>query len=182
MLVNPATPDTIPLTMRSPKFKQRRWLGCFCALLFFSLGCVILPYPGLQNDEVIFAPADYRVPGSAVFLVLNDRLPVMLMSYLGALKTWLYALLLRSFPPSYWTVRLPVLLLGALTIWLFVDLLQEIQDTRAAWIGGVLLATDTMFLVTTCFDWGPVALQHLLLVAGRPALTGVRSPCSTCCL
>jgi 4-amino-4-deoxy-L-arabinose transferase-like glycosyltransferase len=166
VLVNPATPDTIRLTMRSPKFKQRRWLGCFCALLFFSLGCVILPYPGLQNDEVIFAPADYRVPGSAVFLVLNDRVPVMLMSYLGALKTWLYALLLHLFAPSYWTVRLPVLLLGAITVWLFVDLLEEIQDTRAAWIGGVLLATDTMFLVTTCFDWGPVALQHLLIVAG----------------
>src|SRR5260370_31318008 len=37
---------------------------------------------------------------------------------------------------------------------------------RAAWIGGLLLATDSMFILTTCFDWGPVALQHFLVVAG----------------
>ena len=29
-------------------------------------------------------------------------------------------------------------------------------------IGGLLLATDTTFLLTTCFDWGPVVLQHFL--------------------
>ena len=35
-----------------------------------------------------------------------------------------------------------------------------------ALIGTALLATDPTFLLTTCFDWGPVALQHFLLVAG----------------
>ena len=157
--------------MPSPKSKQPRWVGCFCALIFFFLGCVILPYPGLQNDEVIFAPADYRVPGSSVFLLFHDRVPVMLMSYLGALKTWLYAGLLNVFPPSCWTVRLPMLLVGAITVWLFFELLRALQDSRAAWIGGLLLATDSMFLVTACFDWGPVALQHLLLVAGLLLIT-----------
>lgn len=127
---------------------------------------MILPYPGLQNDEVIFAPADYGVPGSSVFEVFHHRIPVMLISYLGALKSWLYAGLLHVFPPSCWTVRLPVLLLGAVSVWLFVELLQEIQDSRAAWMGGLLVATDTMYLVTACFDWGPVVLQHLLLIAG----------------
>jgi hypothetical protein len=29
-----------------------------------------------------------------------------------------------------------------------------------------LLATDATYLLTVCFDWGPVALQHLLLVGG----------------
>jgi 4-amino-4-deoxy-L-arabinose transferase-like glycosyltransferase len=152
--------------MSSPKFKHPRWLGYFSALIFFLSGCVILPYPGLQNDEVIFAPADYRVPGSSVFHVFHERVPLMLMSYLGALKSWLYAGLLDVFPPTCWTVRLPVLLLGALSVWLLVELLETIQDSRAAWMGGLLLATDTMFLVTACFDWGPVVLQHLLLLAG----------------
>ncbi|HTS51586.1 MAG TPA: glycosyltransferase family 39 protein [Bryobacteraceae bacterium] len=127
---------------------------------------MILPYPGLQNDEVIFVPADYGVPGSAVFLVFRQHLPLMLLSYMGTLKSWLYAGILNVFPPSSWTVRLPVLFLGAATVWLFVELLQAIQGSRAAWLGGLLLATDTMFLVTDCFDWGPVVLQHLLLVAG----------------
>jgi hypothetical protein len=33
-------------------------------------------------------------------------------------------------------------------------------------IGCALLATDSLYLLTTCFDWGPVALQHLLLIGG----------------
>jgi hypothetical protein len=28
------------------------------------------------------------------------------------------------------------------------------------------LATDVCFILTTCFDWGPVALQHFLLLSG----------------
>ena len=47
-------------------------------------------------------------------------------------------------------------------------------------MGGVLLATDTVYLLTTCFDWGPVALQHVLSLAGmalllKLCLTGKRS-------
>jgi hypothetical protein len=34
-----------------------------------------------------------------------------------------------------------------------------------------LLAADSLYLITICFDWGPVALQHLLLLAGMLLLT-----------
>jgi hypothetical protein len=34
----------------------------------------------------------------------------------------------------------------------------------------VVLATDSMYLRTTCFDWGPVALQHLLALTGLALL------------
>jgi 4-amino-4-deoxy-L-arabinose transferase-like glycosyltransferase len=154
--------------MASPKYKHPRWAAALCALIFFLLGCAVLPYPGLQNDEVLFAPTDYQVPGSSIFQleILHRQIPLMLMTYLGALKSWIYAGLLAVFPASYWTVRLPVLFLGAVTVWLFVVLLDTVHGRRAAWAGGILLATDTMFLLTTCFDWGPVALQHFLLVAG----------------
>ncbi len=32
--------------------------------------------------------------------------------------------------------------------------------------GCAALALDSLYLLTACFDWGPVALQHLLLIAG----------------
>src|SRR5258707_13199324 len=90
----------------------------------------------------------------------------MLMSYLGALKSWVYAPIFRFWRPSIASVRVPVILAGAATIWLFWSLLRRIAGYRAAAVGSVLLATDTLFLLTTCFDWGPVVLQHLLLVSG----------------
>jgi hypothetical protein len=35
-----------------------------------------------------------------------------------------------------------------------------------------LLATDSLYLLTSCFDWGPVALQHLLILSGMLLLLG----------
>jgi hypothetical protein len=104
----------------------------------------------------------------------------MLLSYLGALKSWIYFPILYRIRPSYLTIRLPVLLIGAVTIWLFTWFLERAHGRRVAWVGGVLLATDTVYLLTTCFDWGPVALQHLLALAGMAMLlkftsTGQRS-------
>src|ERR1035438_10846524 len=42
----------------------------------------------------------------------------------------------------------------------------------AAVIGCAILATDSLYLLTTCFDWGPVAVQHLLIVYGMFLLLG----------
>ena len=151
-----------------PKLTQRWWAAVIFPLLFVSLGCIFLPYAGLQNDEVLFATPDYHQPSSSLFAIPFGRyhVPLMQLSYLGALKTWLYAPILFRIRPSFLTIRLPALLLGAMTIGLFVWFLGKIHGQRAAWVGGALLATDTMFLLTTCFDWGPVVLQHFLLVAG----------------
>jgi Dolichyl-phosphate-mannose-protein mannosyltransferase len=92
--------------------------------------------------------------------------PIMNNPYYGALKTWLYApILFRARHPNAMLIREPVILIGAATIILFWCLLSRVHSRRAAWIGGILLATDTSFLLTTTFDWGPVAIQNLLLVA-----------------
>jgi hypothetical protein len=137
-------------------------IGTFCLA-----GLCLIPYPGLQNDEVLFGLALYAPQGTEGDIeILHNSLPVMLMSYLGALKAWLYEPILAVWQPSAWSIRLPVLLLGALTIWLFYLLLDRLQGKRAALLGCALLAADTTFLLTTCFDWGPVVLQRLMAVAG----------------
>jgi 4-amino-4-deoxy-L-arabinose transferase-like glycosyltransferase len=99
-------------------------------------------------------------------VVFGARFPAMLMSYLGTLKAWVYAPIFKLWAPTLFSIRVPVLVMGAATVWLFFVLLRAIAGGRAALVGGALLATDTTFLLTTCFDWGPVVLQHLLLVGG----------------
>ncbi len=168
--------------MVPPNFKRFRWPAAILALLFFCLGLPFLPLAGLQNDEVLFGAAAFHVPGSVHFHadLFGREIPLMLLSYLGALKTWIYFPILDRIRPSYLTIRLPVLLIGAMTIWLFTWFLEKAHGRRVAWVGGVLLATDTVYLLTTSFDWGPVALQHLLSLAGMAlllkfTLTGRRS-------
>jgi hypothetical protein len=155
-----------------PNFNSRKWAYAILPLLFFGVGLVFLPLVGIQADEVFFATAVYRLPGSTVFgvPVFHGEIPLMLLSYLGALKSWIYFPILASVRPSYLTIRLPVLLIGTVTIWLFIRFLEKAHGRRVAWVGGVLLATDTVYLLTTCFDWGPVALQHLLALAGLSLL------------
>ncbi|MBZ5724285.1 MAG: glycosyltransferase family 39 protein [Acidobacteriia bacterium] len=141
-----------------------------CSFFFFS-GLAFLPHLGVQNDEAIFGMAFLKpLAGACTIRIGHSRFPLMLMSYLGTLKAWLYRPVFRAFGTGVWTLRLPVLFAGVASVWLFYLLLRRIAGERAALIGCSLLAVDATYLLTVCFDWGPVALQHLLLVAGLLAL------------
>ena len=147
----------------------------FAVLLFVAVSYLFIPYAGIQADEAIFVSGIFGRIGIADLVsirtpVLKIELPLMLMSYLGALKAWLYAILFKVLTPSAASVRVPVILATAATVFLFARLLRRIAGERAALVGCALLATDTTFLLTSCYDWGPVVLQHFLLVAGLLAI------------
>jgi len=88
------------------------------------------------------------------------------MSYIGALKSLIYWPLSWIFSSSVYFVRLPMVLVGAATVLVFYKWAGIFAGPRGALLAAVLLATDPTFLLTDTFDWGPVALQHLLLVSG----------------
>jgi hypothetical protein len=140
-------------------------MGCS---FFVLTGMTFLRHLGIENDEALFATAFYAADGDGVYSYRlgRHRLPLMLLSYLGTLKSWLYRPILSGFGPGVVSLRLPVLLAGAASLWLFYQLLERVAGHRAAAVGLALLAADTVYLLTSMFDWGPVALQHLLLVAG----------------
>jgi 4-amino-4-deoxy-L-arabinose transferase-like glycosyltransferase len=135
-------------------------------------GLAFLPHLGIENDEAIFANAFYKPGGSEeyVYTLGHSRLPLMLMNYLGTLKSWLYRPVFLLLGARVETLRIPVLLAGAASIWLFYRLMRRVAGERAALIGCGLLSADAIYLLATCFDWGPVAFQHLLVVGGALAL------------
>jgi hypothetical protein len=137
-------------------------------ILFILLGLLLVPYPGLQQDEVLFAAPLFQ-PSAVEYAVHwhGREIPIMVMTYLGCLKTWIFAGLFSWVTPTVWSVRVPALLLTALSIGLAFRLLDRLHGKRAAWIATLLLATDACFLLTATFDWGPVALHHVLWMAGQ---------------
>jgi hypothetical protein len=141
------------------------WVGVF---VFLSI--VLLPYPGLQEDELLFSAPIYLHQSLFSVRFFGRHLPVMLMGYLGTVKTWLYFVIFHVVPPNLWSVRVPVVLLGALTIWLTWVWTRRVVGERAAAFSIAILATDAMFILTNTFDWGPVALQHVLLMGGLVAI------------
>jgi 4-amino-4-deoxy-L-arabinose transferase-like glycosyltransferase len=139
-------------------------IGC---LFFFLAGLAFLGQIGIENDEPLFAGAFIKPYGNAYTVrVGHSRIPLMLMTYIGTLKGWLYRPLMFIFGTGLTVLRLPMLLAGVASVWLFYRLLDRIAGRRTAIIGCTLLAADSTYLLTVCFDWGPVALQHLLLIGG----------------
>ena len=145
-------------------FRYYALAACCC---FFFSGLAFIPHLGLQNDEALFADPLFE-PKSVAYLVKigHSRFPLMLMTYLGTLKSWIYRPIFHLLGTGIWVVRIPMLLAGTASVWLFYVFLRRIAGQRAALLGCGLLAVDSLYLLTICFDWGPVALQHLLLVSG----------------
>ena len=136
------------------------------ALFFILAGLAFVPLLGIEDDESLFA-APLLNPHSWHWAIKSGhlRIPIMVMTYIGTLKTLLYSLIFRLAHPSVWSTRVPMLLAGAASIWIFYLLLRRTAGPRAAALGAALLATDACYLLTSVFDWGPVALQHLLLTS-----------------
>jgi hypothetical protein len=151
----------------TPTTKRCNLAGLFASIFFFLAGQPFVASLGIQNDEALFAVPVFE-PRNALYSVTigHSQISLMLMSYLGCVKTLLYKPIFRLFGTGAYAVREPVLLMGAVSVWLFFLLLRRIAGLRAACIGCCLLAADSLYLLTTCFDWGPVALQHLLIVGG----------------
>jgi 4-amino-4-deoxy-L-arabinose transferase-like glycosyltransferase len=150
-------------------------IGGLSSFFFILLSLSLIPYAGIQEDEALFSVPFYQpVPRELRFQLFHHKIPLMVMTYVGGLKTWIYWPLVHWFGSSVWTVRLPVVLLGAITVFVFFHLIRAIGTQTgsaprwavAASAGALLLATDPVFLLTNTFDWGPVALEHVLMVSG----------------
>jgi 4-amino-4-deoxy-L-arabinose transferase-like glycosyltransferase len=125
-------------------------------LLFIATALLFVSRPGIEADEALVAnPALY----------FWHHLPLMLMSYMGALKAWFYIGLFSVVKPGPVSLRVPTILFGAAAIWLFFLLVDRTVGRRAAWIAALLLATDSMFVILEAIDYGPNALHFVLKLA-----------------
>ncbi|MEZ5353488.1 MAG: glycosyltransferase family 39 protein [Bryobacteraceae bacterium] len=129
---------------------------------FVAAGLSVIPYPGIAQDEALFAAGLYDPRHVADTFQFHGPTPAMLMSYVGALKSWLYAVVFRVWAPGVWSVRVPMLAAAAAALWLLWLAVRRTCGDFAAAAAVALAATDAVFLLTAVFDWGPVALQHLL--------------------
>jgi hypothetical protein len=127
---------------------------------------LFVPRLGIEVDEAIVTSGifDHGNPWYS-WKFDGSELPIMLLSYLGALKAWLYNGLFLFIAPRPIALRLPMLLLAAGTLWLFFELLDRTMGRKAAWIGTLLLATDTSYLLLNTADYGPVTLQFVFKLA-----------------
>ena len=145
--------------------------AAIAVIFLFLAGLAFLPHLGVENDEALFGIAIFKPLTCYALQIGHVQVPLMIMSYLGTLKAWIYRPIFNVFGVGVLALRVPALLAGTASVWLFFLLLRRVAGERAALIGSSLLAVDSEYLLTVCFDWGPVALQHLLLIGGMLLLT-----------
>src|ERR1700722_14303701 len=96
------------------------WGAIFAAAGFLLLGICLIPLPGIYPDEVLFTDPLYLFSAKEFTIGLfHRRITLMLLSYLGTLKTLIYIPILGLFHASVWSLRLPMVLIGAITIFIF---------------------------------------------------------------
>ena len=137
---------------------------------YLGLGLWNIENPGIQYDEVLFGNASLGIQDHSFVawtIPLGPKnVPVMLMPYIGAIKSYLYFPVLRLFEASPLAIRLPTILIGAISLLFYAILAKRAIGLMGALIFALLLATDPSFLYHTRLDWGPVALMMLFKAIG----------------
>ena len=119
--------------------------------------------PGLYYDEVDFVNA--AIGGTASNGFISARVlgvPVMVMPYIGALKSYLYYPIFGAFGVSALTVRLPSILVAALGLFAWYKVGALVMKWRLSALGMLAaMAVDPAYIFQAKLDWGPVVLQVL---------------------
>jgi hypothetical protein len=140
--------------------------------LFFSTAWIRLPGP--QQDELLHYPVISRTPGQPIEFAVkihHHSYPLMIMSYVGALKGWLLKAWFLAVPRGVAGYRALGILLGLLTIWLIFRLARRYYGPGVAVLATILAATDPSIIHTTRLDFGPVAMMQFLKMSALALLS-----------
>src|SRR6266403_4760543 len=148
---------------------SRRWLpdvlaiAAACAFIFLATYRIDLP--GLYMDEVDFVNAARGAPDNTMIHMRLGSVPLFIMPYLGALKAWIYAPIFGLFGVSALTIRLPAILIAAVTLLIFYQLMRAQLGPVWATIGLWIMMVDPANLFPSRLDWGPTVLMHFFQAA-----------------
>ncbi len=147
------------LTPRATMRRSRTGALLVAALVVTVAGGLTLPRlecPGLYYDEVLFVDG-----WSATRCAWCPwGVPLMELSYLGALKAWIYWPVRSDLSPLL--LRAPWVVASLISALLTVLTAGRAFGRTASVVAAALVATDPAFLYFQRLDWGPVAIGVLL--------------------
>jgi hypothetical protein len=128
--------------------------------IYFILSLVKIDALGVQYDEILFGNAARGIIDNSFIKYSIKGFPILLMSYLGALKAYLYYLIFKIFGVSVLSVRLPMVILSAISLWILFEGVKRYFDEMTALTALVIMVFDCSFINYTRFDVGPSAIEH----------------------
>jgi len=141
--------------------KWKTHLALFGVAVVFILSAMLFgKHLPIEADETLIANGIYA-RGAPIYSwkIGATELPIMMLSYVGALKTWLYNGVFEIWKPGPVSLRLPMVLVAAAALWPLFVFLDRTVGRRAAWIGVVLFATDPAWVLLSSIDFGFIVGQ-----------------------
>ncbi len=140
--------------------------------VFCIAACVQLALPGLQYDECLAAApavnfvfatevAEPMQIGPSVIHIFGRPLPIMVMSYIGPVKTLAHVPFIAALGASPATVRLMPVSVVALCLLLTWAVCRALWGRRAALLATTVVALDPSWVLYLTRDVGPAALAIL---------------------
>jgi hypothetical protein len=166
--LNPSLDDKTKLKSDSGvSIGRRSWLPeCIVGvalILYLSLACWHIRYPGIYYDEAFFVNAALGAKYNDSFIAYRILgIPVMLMSYIGALKSFVYAPIFAVCGVSPLTIRLPAIIISTYSLLITYALLIQFVPRIVSALGLLLIAVDAPFVFQTRTDFGPIAIMIAL--------------------
>lgn len=133
---------------------------CFTFLLIANYK---LSSPGVQYDELLFVNAASGVNIDNTFIYKDIQgFPVLLMPYIGALKSYIYYPIFQIFGVSTSSIRLPTILITILSLIIIYLLVSKVFNWYISSFVLFLLVFDPTLIYMTRLDVGPNVLELFL--------------------
>lgn len=132
-------------------------------LLYVFTATRYINYPGLHYDEMLFVNAALGGIDDSFIVERIGNIPVYLCTYIGALKAYLYYPIFAFFEVSAASVRLPMILLTAVSFFVLFLAVKRAFGRKTAWIAFLLLIFSPSIMFHTRTDNGPTCLQFFLV-------------------
>lgn len=154
------------------------WLVCLGAgMLFCFLTMQHITLPGPNNDEVFTAaPAvnfyhnTYTSEASqidpSVVSIFGRRIPLMVMTYVGSVETFLYVPVFALFGDGIEVIRILPILVAVIGLWFTYFFFLSAFGRNAAILTLILTLADPGFIFFTGRDFGPPAIALLCKMGG----------------
>ena len=128
---------------------------------FVFISSLYLDFPAFYYDEVLFYNAAVGAPTDLFIYKKLFNVPILLMPYIGALKAWLYIPIFYLFETTYYSVRLPSIIIVAVSLFFLICLVHKMFGAQIAFLSAIMFIFNPNIIFHARLDWGPTSLMFL---------------------
>jgi 4-amino-4-deoxy-L-arabinose transferase-like glycosyltransferase len=131
-------------------------------ILFGFLASLFLERPGLQTDEILFANLSLGEISHTTYIARKiGGITFFVISYIGALKSWIFIPIFKVFGFNYFSVRIPMILMSMVSLLLVYKSVHiSFKEPLLAWMILMALVTESTFITMVRTDVGPIAIEY----------------------